>query len=457
MSWLAPERRLVFGSRTAVAAFHNMRFDRRLLFFFLTISTTTFVRGETVLTLGGVLDDVDRANLDVLLGREAVAQAVAQAGQARAGLLPDVTLDAFQQRSRSAQSGSAVVRSGVRHRFDVELNGQIELVNPTVVASYQAAKHRIGVASLDAAATRETVLAAVASLYFQHQRNLRRIEVLDANVSRANSLRELAQRQIEAGVATQIDLTRAEAQLAGAELARLQQETVVQGSELSLKRFLARDLAQPLALSPIDLPRTPSPDFTPTLAESALGARADVRAAEAALEQNELEVRAAKFNRLPSLSALGAYGYTTELAFDGDEQKIWSLALAVSVPVFDGARTNALTRLALSRQRAQALQVDDAKRQVDAEVRLAAQDARSRLAQVTVAERSLHLAEDELRLAQTRFEQGAADNREIVDAQNSLAVAGDNVVEAIYRYNVSRVELARALGSVRAILDEGVR
>jgi outer membrane protein TolC len=73
---------------------------------------------------------------------------------------------------------------------------------------------------------------------------------------------------------------------------------------------------------------------------------------------------------------------------------------------------------------------------------------------VTVAEKSLRLAQEELRLAQQRYQQGVADNREVVEAQNRLAVAEDNLVDAVYQYNLSRVELARAKGDVRAVLAE---
>ncbi|MBM3856091.1 MAG: TolC family protein, partial [Verrucomicrobia bacterium] len=92
--------------------------------------------------------------------------------------------------------------------------------------------------------------------------------------------------------------------------------------------------------------------------------------------------------------------------------------------------------------------------QISSELRLALQDAGSRNAQVTVAEKGLRLAQEEIRLAQQRYRQGVADNREIVEAQNRLAVADDNLVDAIYLYNLSRLELARVKGDVRAILAE---
>jgi outer membrane protein TolC len=95
--------------------------------------------------------------------------------------------------------------------------------------------------------------------------------------------------------------------------------------------------------------------------------------------------------------------------------------------------------------------------QISSELRLAVQDAGSRNAQIEVAEKSLRLAQEELRLAQQRYQQGVADNREVVEAQNRLAIAEDNLVEATFQYNLSRVELARAKGDVRAVLAEKVQ
>ena len=47
-----------------------------------------------------------------------------------------------------------------------------------------------------------------------------------------------------------------------------------------------------------------------------------------------------------------------------------------------------------------------------------------------------------------------ADNREVVEAQNRLAVAEDNLVEAVCQYHLSRVEHARVRGDVRSVLAE---
>ena len=400
------------------------------------------------------LEVVEESNLSVLLSRETILQAQESALNARANLLPTVTFDASQRRSRSASFGSAVVNSGVNSRFDMGLNGRVDLLDAQNIASHEAAKLGVDVAKLDAESTRETIRAVVANVYLQHRRNLARVDLTDANIARADALLDLAVRQRDAGVATQIDVTRAQAQLAIAQQARLQQETDLRSSELRFKRLLGLSLDQEVTLAPFASRGSQSEPAISAAEATALRQRSDYQRSDRLLDQSELEVRAAKFNRLPTLALNGNYGRAAAEAFDGNDADVWSAGLSLSVPVFDGLRTGSLTRLALSRRRANELRHADLENAIGAEVRLAVQNARSRRAQIDVASTSLSLAQDELRLAQIRFEQGAADNREIIEAQNRLAVASDNLLEATYQYNVSRVELARATGDVRAILGE---
>jgi outer membrane protein TolC len=185
-----------------------------------------------------------------------------------------------------------------------------------------------------------------------------------------------------------------------------------------------------------------------------LGQRADYLKAQKALEQNKETLRAAKLEPLGTLNLFGEYGYATGVAFDGKERTAWLGGVDFNIPIFDGLRMNADKRAALAQVRSQEFRLRSTELLISSELRVAAQDARSRYAQVEVAERSLRLSQDELRLARQRYEQGVADNREVVDAQNSLAQAEDNLVEAVYQYNLSRLELARAKGEVRSILSE---
>lgn len=435
----------------------SLLFPRCVLLGFLGIAAASAAAPEAAtLTLDQALTIAQSANPTVLLGRETALQAVATARLQQAGLWPQITWDNTQRRSRSASVGGALVRSGINNRFDSAINARVDLLDPQRLASYQAAKVGIAAAEQSVAGISEAAMATVAEAYFTHLRNLSRIEVLDSNIARAQALLNLARRQAEAGVATQIDVTRAEAQLGIADQARLQQETVLQASELNLKQMLGLNMAAPLRLDAFTFQRGPSAQFSGDQEQAALANRADLRAAETFLRQTELEVRAAKYDRLPNLGINASTGSASENILDGDDTKVWSGTVSLSVPIFDGQRIRSQTSLAQSRLRAQQIRVDDLRRRISAEVRLAVQDANSSLAQIAVAEKNQQLAEDELRLARLRYEQGVADNREIVDAQNRLAQASDNFVAAVYQYNLSRVELSRVKGNVRALLGEKV-
>jgi len=409
------------------------------------------------LTLEQALAAVEKVNVTVLLGRETVAQAAEAITQQRAGVLPLVDLSVQQRRSQGVSIATVVVASGrPASRFDALLSANYALLNPQRLSALKGVRAAAEAAKASYQVVLQTVLSDVAANYFAQLRNLRRLDVLDANIARTQALLDLARNQLAAGVATQIDVTRAEAQLALAEQARLQQVTVVFQSELFLKRLLDLDMGSALNPADFKVRRAGSSLYTASDQKSAFEQRAEYLAAQKTLDQVKIEVRTATFERLPTLNLSGNFGYASSLYDDEKKQDQWGVGLAVNVPVFDGLRAGANRRVALSRQRAQEFRLHNLEMQISAELRLALHSVNSRNAQISVAEKSLRLAQEELRLAQQRYQQGVADNREVVEAQNRLAVADDGFVEAVYQYNLSRVELARAKGDVRAVLAEKV-
>jgi outer membrane protein TolC len=407
------------------------------------------------LTLEQALATVEKVSLNVLLGRESAAQALEAANQARSANLPVINASAQQRRSQGVSIATVVVTSGrPANRFDALLSGNYSLYDARLRAAADAARAGSDAAQATYAATVQAVLTDVATAYFTNLRNRRRLEVLDANIKRANGLLELARNQLAAGVATQIDITRAEAQLALAEQARLQQVTTLVSGDLVLKRLIDVEPARDLQLEDFEVRRANPALYTFSEEKGSFERRAEYLAAQRTLEQNRLSVKSADYQRLPSLSLNGNMGLAAPRFDDGNKQEQWAFGVVLSVPVFDGLRTGADRRLALSRQRAQEARVHALELQISSELRLAVQDAASRNAQVAVAEKTFGLAQEELRLARQRYQQGVADNREVLESQTRLAEASDNLVDAVYRYNLSRVELARARGDVRSVLSE---
>lgn len=429
--------------------------SRSLLVSLLIAGSSVAADSAGKLTLEEALASAEKVNVSVLLSRETIAQANEAIGQQRATVLPIFDANVQQRRSQGVSIATVVVVSGrPASRFDALISGSYALLNPQRLSALKSVRAAAVVAQANYGVVLQNVLSDVAANYFAHLRNLRRLDVFDSNIARARVLLELARSQLAAGVATQIDVTRAEAQLALADQGRLQQATVVFQSELFLKRLLDLDPGRELKLADFQLVRTGSGLFSFSEQQSAFDKRADLLSAQKSLEQIRIDVRTATYERLPSLNLSGNFGYASAKFDDERKQDQWALGLGVSVPVFDGMRSGANRRIALSRQRAQETRLHSLELQISAELRLALHSGNSRNAQIAVAEKSLRLAQEELRLAQQRYQQGVADNREVVEAQNRLAVADDTMVEAIFQYNLSRVELARAKGEVRTVLAE---
>ncbi len=415
--------------------------------------------GAVELSLGEVLARVEEENLQVLLNREVVEQALVRVERERSALFPRLSLDASQTRTKPVLIGQGFEdfvppEMSPSNRFDARLTASLSLIDSVVIATYRSAKLGVAISEEEEARVRQEVLNSAAEVYLTHLRNLGRFRVIEANIERGEALLGLAREQVGAGVATRIDVARAEVQLAAEEQARLQQETAVFQSGLLLKRMLNLDLRRPVVLEDFVASRylpgeEPDVDLREVLAD-----RPEFRRARAQLDQNRLERRAANWERFPALRVFADYGYVSSEVFDGRETEAWSAGVAATMPIFDGFRIRSNKRLAESRIRATELEMEQIEETVSAELLLAWQEMRSRLAQISVAGQSVELAEEELRLGRIRFEQGVADNREIIDAQNRVAVANDNYVEAVYRYNLSRLEYARSKGDVRLLLGD---
>ena len=423
------------------------------------VSTAVQAESDVMeLSLGEVLTRVEAENLQILLNREIIEQAIQQAGRERSFLYPQVDVEVRQARSKSPSLGQlrGFVPQTTNNRFDAVVSARFALLDPALIAAYQAASKGVELSREQYDTLVQEVFEITAQVYLAHQRNLKRFEVIESNIERARVLLDLARSQLDAGVATEIDVTRARVTLATEQQARLQQETAVYESELTLKRLLDLELDRDIAIRDFVAHREADSETPQVREESVLNDRADYRVLERRLERNKLEQRAASWERFPTLSVFGDYGMAAERAFDGDEQEIWTAGVAVSMPIFEGYRIRSNRMLANSRRRATEIELRDLRQEISSELLFAWRDLRSRLAQIEVAEENLELAEQEFRLARTRFEQGVADNREVVDAQNRVSLADDNLVEAFFQYNLTRLEYARARGDVRLLLGDQV-
>lgn len=412
------------------------------------------------LDLQWVLERVEQANLEVLLNREGMEAAIQRIYSERAGLFPTLDLRVGQSRSQFVNVGRGFDLPGTdpvsppSNRFDARLEGNYSLIDTDRIAAFRSAKLGLELTEFQYESLLQDVMAAAVNTYLDHLRNLSTMEVIQANIERNASLLKLARDRLNSGVATQIDVTRAEVALARSEQNSLEQETVILESELRLKQILDLDLDTEITLDPIRDRLEEAPEMTEAVdLETLLENRAEYQGEQVQLERQILARNAAIWQRFPQISLFGNWGYVSDEAFSGQYEEAWAMGLQFSVPIFEGFSIRSDRLIAESNIREQELVIRQLEQQLGSEYRLQLQQVRSTFDQIKVAKKSRDLGMDEFRLATRRFEQGVADNTEVVDAQRNLAEAENNYIVALYRYGLARLNLARTLGDVRKILE----
>jgi outer membrane protein TolC len=155
--------------------------------------------------------------------------------------------------------------------------------------------------------------------------------------------------------------------------------------------------------------------------------------------------KAATADRLPVVKANADYGDigTTLAHSHGTVDASGTL----SVPLFKEFALRGEAEQAQAQLDTTRAQLSDKQAQVDADVRDALLDIESAQKLVEVAHSSVDLANEALKEAQDRYKNGVSDNLAVSQAQQSVAQANDQYVASLYRHNVAKLSLARALGA----------
>jgi outer membrane protein TolC len=399
----------------------------------------------------------------VALAEESIKQSQTGVAQARAAFLPDI------ESSVTDQSETVNLRTfglnfplpaglsfpslvGPFTVFDARATAQQSVFDFSSIRKYQSSKVSVEATKADAETTRNQVSDAVARAYLACLRADAKLETERANVDLSDALLKQTNRQKTAGTGLAIEVTRAQVQLANDRQNLIVAENDRRKAVLQLLRAMGLHLdahiefTDKLAYKPVDVGPMEA------ALEKASKERAELKAQAKREEIARLNYGSVKAERLPSLSAFGNYGTTGEDIIGAMPTR--AVGITLKVPIFDGGRRDARRAESLSELRQEQIRTRDVKQQVDLDVRLALDSIHSAESQVETARQGLELSENELAQARRRYDGGVANSIEVTDAQTRLDRARDNQIAALYNYNLARLDLATATGSIAEYLNQ---
>jgi outer membrane protein TolC len=319
----------------------------------------------------------------------------------------------------------------------------------TLWQRYHAARDTASSSRATSLSTREQVILLVVSQYIGTLRAVANVEASQSRVDLAQALYDQAADLQKEGVGTGIDTLRANVELQNEKQRLIEAENDRETSLYGLSRLLNLDPRQSIELADsLSFFETPQPDVEPSI-QAALALRQEWKALEEQIKSAGAEKKASQYSRLPSLRFDGNWEYLGTSSATGIPT--YTYAASVNMPLFTGGRIRAEIVRADLEIRKLEQQKEDLRNQIALDVKTALLNLQSARSEVQVANLGVQLSKEEVDQARDRFKAGVANNIEVIQAQDSLARANDNQIAALYRFNQSRADLARAIGQMEKV------
>jgi outer membrane protein TolC len=378
---------------------------------------------------------------------------------ARSALLPQAGLEVFDRAIRVnlyAEFGSKFPgipeHAGPFQFFQGGPSVSMSLLDLTLWRRWQAAHQGVNASQAQETTVREQVVLVVVSQYLAGMRAEAAVKAAHSRVDLAQALYDQASDLQKHGVGTGIDTLRANVELQNEKQRLLESQTQQKVALYGLSRLLNLDPHREVALA--DTPsfyETPEMDANRSL-EQAYETRPEMKALAAQAHMAELSRRGASESRLPSVNFLGTWGEQGLSAPSAIPAYVYQVTL--DVPLFTGGRIHAEMAKADLELKKVEQERADLRNQIALEVKTSQAQLDAAQHEVDVANLGVKLAQEEVSQARDRFQAGVANNIEVVSAQDALARANDNQIDALYRYNQSRADLSHAVGQIEGLYSK---
>jgi outer membrane protein TolC len=419
------------------------------------VPTGTVTSDTLTLSVADVINRALQHNLGALLAEEDIAHQGGTRRIALSQLLPNVTGRVSEARQKTNLEAFGFPLQGQFPRvvgpfnvFDARVFLSQSVFDARALNETRAETHRLEAERQSYRGARDLVVLVAANLYLQVLATGARADSARAQLDTAQTLHNQALDLRKSGIVAGIDVVRAEVRVATERQRATAATNEFQKSKLQLARIIGLPVGQPFDVSSV-IPDLPRPEMTMEEAlQRAYRDRPDYQAALERVRAAESERSAARGEQLPSVRVsadYGAIGLTV-----GSSLPTFNVTGSVTVPLFTGGRVQGRTIEADAELRQRRAEADDLRAEIYYDVRSAFLDLEATNEELQTATRGRELAGLQLTQARDRFAAGVANNVEVVQAQEAVALANEQYISAFYGYNVSKAVLARSLGDAEA-------
>ncbi|MFA9480463.1 efflux transporter outer membrane subunit [Phycisphaerales bacterium AB-hyl4] len=402
-------------------------------------------------TLSALIERAVRTNLDLHVAQVRVREARARRGIASADLLPTVFGGGAYTRSRTSANAyddptagteASLYQAGFDAIWEVDVFGGVR-------RNVEAAAADIAASIEDRRDVLVTLLAEVAQNYAELRSYQRRIAIAQANLEGQRETLAITRMRLDAGLVSDLDVTRARAQVRTTESQIPALESAARQSIHALSVLLAEPPTTLVAALSMSRPMLAAPDDVPVgLPSELLRRRPDIRRAERELASITARVGVATAELFPRFSLTGSLGLSSSQFSDlGDYgSRFWSFGPSVSWPVFDFGRIRSNIDVQSAREEQALLRYEQvvltSLREVEDALVAFTKEQSRRVALASAVDDNRRAAE----LADELYQQGLTDFLSVLQSQRDLLISEDALVQSDRAVVTQLVSLYKALG-----------
>lgn len=325
--------------------------------------------------------------------------------------------------------------------YELDMFGRVQSLRDQALEQYLAtaqAKQSVQI----------SLVAQVAAAYLTVAADRERLKLAKDTLTSLQTSYQLVKSRTDAGIATSLALSQAQASVDAARYESARLTSVVAQDENALNQLVGSPVPPELLPAALSESLTALKDVSPGTPSDVLLRRPDILQAENNLKGMNANIGAARAAMFPRISLISSVGFgSTELSgLFKSGSFAWSLAPNISLPIFDGGSNKANLKVAEIDKTIAVAQYEKAIQTAFREVADTLAQ-RSTIDEQLAAQKSLNDATSEsYRLSQARYDQGVDGYLNVLDAQRSLYSAQQNLISVRAARLSNLVTLYKVLG-----------
>jgi outer membrane protein TolC len=326
-----------------------------------------------------------------------------------------------------------------------------ELLNLPARGDLRAEEQKAEQQRLAVDAVRDGVIQRTVSAYLELSKVRRQLELLRSERQSAQKILDYTRQRMQAGYELPIEVTRAQLTAAQVEQRVVQIEDQEETAADQLRVLLGLQTDQPIEVTAENIP--PAADQTiSNLVAEALRSNPEVKVAESERLVSEERLKGERGGYWPTIGLIGQYNLLAKFNnydqfFNKFQRNNFIAGIDVKIPIF-ASRTSASVAFARANLTAAQMQVENKREQISLDVRHKARQARQMDMSREVVRLQLELAQQNLQVLQSQFQQGRASIRDLEGAQLDENEKWLVFLDAEYAHQQAELDLLRTTGQL---------